>query len=147
MLQLKSTFNLCIVLDMFPQMVPVSFNSLNFFSLLLSAINGFISLAIVHVNLGLNMKSKLLDSNKGLNEFANHYPYLNPDRDLDKEAKLNKVMLFFFLIFLVQNFLFALYFLFNMSNGIKPLAPVIFLVFECVLLTLILKSTIKFNLN
>jgi hypothetical protein len=50
----------------------------------------------------------------------------------------------FSLLFLIQNTIFALYFLFNPNNAANTLiTPLVFLVFEFMLLALVLKSELK----
>jgi hypothetical protein len=54
------------------------------------------------------------------------------------------VMKGFSLLFLIQNIIFALYFLFNPDNSANTLiTPLVFLVFEFMLLALVLKSALK----
>ena len=69
----------------------------------------------------------------------NIYSNPNGDRNLFKNA-----MQVFSLLFLIQNTIFALYFLFNPHNTVNTLiTPLVFLVFEFMLLALVLKSAMK----
>ena len=67
--------------------------------------------------------------------------YSNPNGD---KKLFKNVMKGFSLLFLIQNIIFALYFLFNPHNCANTLiTPLIFLVFEFLLMALILKSELK----
>jgi len=67
--------------------------------------------------------------------------YSNPNGD---KKLFKNVMKGFSLLFLIQNIIFALYFLFNPHNCANTLiTPLIFLVVEFMLMALILKSELK----
>ncbi len=125
------------------------FSGFNLFILLASVINCGLLLAIIYVNIVLNKNLNLLGSNKKSRILFSDVKLdlLDLDEDLtssgsNRNSKLNRVMLLFAILFLVQNLFFAFYFLFNTSKS-SPLAPMMFSCFECVIFAIILKLSIS----
>ncbi|AXV40319.1 hypothetical protein [Methanobacterium sp. BAmetb5] len=105
---------------------------------------GLASLGIIFPS-SINTSHLLASTMNALLALAIFNIYSHPQ---EEESLFKTAMKVFALLFMIQNLLFALYFLLNPPDILHtPVTPLVFLAFEFILLALVLKSALKERLQ